>query len=46
MPDSRAIEHDILARGRVDGHELETLRRELYAGGKVDRRGSAGLPEP
>jgi hypothetical protein len=45
MLDLRPIEHDILARGRVDGHELEVLRRELYAGGKVDRRGADFLVE-
>jgi hypothetical protein len=33
----RQIEQDILANGRVDSHELEDLRRELYADGKIDR---------
>ena len=33
----RQIEHDILANGRVEGHELEVLRRELYADGKIGR---------
>lgn len=37
MMDFRKIEHDILANGRVDGNELEVLRRELYAGGQIDR---------
>ena len=45
MPDLRQIEHDILARGRVDGHELEVLRRQLYAGGKVERREADFLVE-
>jgi hypothetical protein len=40
MPDLRQIEHDILAHGRVDGHQLEVLRGRLYAGGKVERRGA------
>jgi hypothetical protein len=30
----RQLEQTILANGRVDGDELELLRRELYAGGK------------
>jgi hypothetical protein len=29
---------DILANGKVEGNELEVLRRELYADGKIDRR--------
>jgi hypothetical protein len=33
----RQIEQDILATGKVDGPELEALRRELYAAGKIDR---------
>jgi hypothetical protein len=45
MPELQQIEHDILANGRVDGHELEVLRRQLYAGGKVDRRGADFLVE-
>jgi hypothetical protein len=45
MPDLRQIEHDILVNGRVDGHELEVLRRQLYAGGKIDRRGADFLVE-
>lgn len=40
MVELRQIEHDILANGRVDGPELEVLRRQLYADGKVDRRGA------
>jgi hypothetical protein len=37
MNELRQIEHDILARGRVDGHDLEVLRRWAYVGGKVGR---------
>jgi hypothetical protein len=37
MQKLRQIEHDILANGRVDGDELEVLRRELYASGKIGR---------
>ena len=33
----REIEQDILATGKVDGPELERLRRELYAHGKIER---------
>jgi hypothetical protein len=45
MVELRQIEHDILANGRVDGPELEVLRRQLYADGKVDRRGADFLVE-
>ena len=45
MKDLRQIEHAILATGKVDGHELEVLRRQLYAGGKIDRRGADFLVE-
>jgi hypothetical protein len=31
------IEQDILATGKVDGPELEMLRRELYTHGKIER---------
>lgn len=37
MMDLRKIEHTILANGRVDGQELDVLRRELYAGSQIDR---------
>jgi hypothetical protein len=37
MRNLRLIEQGILAIGRVEGPELETLRRELYAHGKIDR---------
>lgn len=33
--DLRQIEHAVLATGKVDGHELEVLRQQLYAG-KID----------
>lgn len=33
----RQIEKEILATGKIDGRELETLRRQLYADGKIDR---------
>ena len=33
----REIEQDILATGKVDGPELERLRRELYAHDKIER---------
>src|ERR1700730_17188033 len=39
------VEHDILANGKVDGHHLEALRRQLYADGKIDRRGADFLVE-
>jgi hypothetical protein len=37
MPELCQIEQDILAIGKVDGHELEALRRRLYARGKIGR---------
>ncbi len=33
----RHIEQDILATGKVDGPELERLRRELYTHDKIER---------
>jgi uncharacterized tellurite resistance protein B-like protein len=33
----RQLLEDVLANGKVEGHELEVLRRELYADGKIDR---------
>jgi hypothetical protein len=45
MPELRQIEHDILAHGRVDGHQLEVLRRQLYAGGKIERQEADFLVE-
>src|SRR5690348_14394389 len=37
MQQLRQIQHDILATGKIDGPELEVLRRQLYADGKIDR---------
>src|SRR5437660_6975820 len=37
MQKLRQLEQNILANGRVDGDELEVLRREVYADGKIDR---------
>ena len=45
MPDLRQIEHDILAKGRVDGPELEVLRRQLYDRGTIGRRQADFLVE-
>jgi hypothetical protein len=45
MLELRQMEQDILANGRVDGRELEALRRRLYAGGKVGRREADSLVE-
>src|SRR6185503_16102947 len=41
----REIEQAILANGKVDGPELEALRRQLYASGKVERREADFLVE-
>jgi hypothetical protein len=38
MATFREIEQNILANGRVDGPELEVLRQQVYAGGKIERR--------
>ena len=40
MLNSRQMELDILANGRVDSHELGELRRQLYADGKIDCQGA------
>jgi hypothetical protein len=45
MLDLRQIEHDILAKGRVDGPALEVLRRQLYDSGTIGRRGADFLVE-
>lgn len=39
------IENAILVDGKVDSPELETLRRRLYAGGKIERRDADFLVE-
>src|SRR5437764_14944023 len=41
----REIEERVLANGRVDGHDLEVLRRVLYADGKIDRKEADFLVE-
>ncbi len=41
----REIEQAILANGRVDGPELEALRRQLYASGKIEREKADFLVE-
>ena len=33
----RQIEQDILAKGKIDGPHMESLRQELYANGHIDR---------
>lgn len=38
MLDLRQMEQAILAKGKVESQELETLRRELYSAGKIGRR--------
>ena len=45
MMELRQIEQVILATGKVDSHELEVLRKQIYAGGKIDRRGADFLVE-
>ena len=38
MLDLRQMERAILANGKVESQELELLRRDLYAAGKIGRR--------
>jgi stearoyl-CoA desaturase (delta-9 desaturase) len=38
MLNLREMEQAILANGRVDGPELENLRQQMYAGGRIERR--------
>jgi hypothetical protein len=45
MLELRRIERDILAKGRVDSHDLEALHRQLYAGETVDRAGADFIVE-
>ena len=45
MLNLREIEQAILANGKVDGPELEALHRQLYAGGKIERREADFLVE-
>ncbi len=46
MPDLRQIEENILADCTVDGHEVEVLRPQLHAGGKIHRREPDFLADP
>jgi hypothetical protein len=41
----RQLMEDVVANGKVEGHELEVIRRELYADGKIDRREADFLAE-
>lgn len=45
MLELRQIERDILAIGKVEGQELELLRKRVYAGGKIDRQTADFLVE-
>src|SRR3954453_6752222 len=45
MTDLRTIERDILAVGRVDGPELDLLRRHVYIEGRVSRPAADFLAE-
>src|SRR5438093_1479777 len=45
MPTLRQIEEDLLATGKVDSLQLETLRQLVYADGKIDRREADFLVE-
>jgi hypothetical protein len=45
MLELRQIEQDILATGKVDRHELEVLRKQIYASGEIGRRGADFLVE-
>lgn len=45
MSHLQEIEQVILAKGRVDGPELEALRRHLYTSGKIERRDADFLVE-
>ena len=37
MADLKKLKEAILADGVIEDHEVETIRRELYADGKIDR---------
>jgi uncharacterized tellurite resistance protein B-like protein len=45
MQNLRQLEQEILAHGRIDKPEIERLRKELYADGKVDRKRADFLVE-
>jgi len=46
MLDLRKTEQTILANGGVDNPELTELPRQMYGGGKIQRRGTASLADP
>jgi hypothetical protein len=39
------LRQEILVKGKADSHELDVLRQQLYADGKIDRRGVEFLVE-
>jgi hypothetical protein len=41
----RQIGHAILAVGKVEGEELEVLRKRVYASGRIDRQAADFLVE-
>jgi hypothetical protein len=43
--DLRQLMEDLLANGKVEGNEVEMLRRELYADGGIDRQKADFLAE-
>ena len=45
MLELRKIEQDILAVGKVEGQELDLLKKRVYAGGKIDRQTADFLVE-
>ena len=45
MANFRELMERILRNGRVEGAEIELLRRQLYADGKIDRREADFLAE-
>ena len=45
MVELHQIERDILAIGKVEGEELEVLRKRVYAGSKIDRKTADFLVE-
>ena len=45
MPNLRKLMEDVLANGKVDSAEIEMLRRELYADGKITRQEADFLVE-
>lgn len=45
MTNLRQLESEILANGKVEGQEIERLRKELYADGQIDRKEADFLVE-